>query len=237
MASDAESLHCPNCGAPADPDARRCAYCRARLATVACASCYAAMFEGTAFCPRCGAARRRGEPQPTDVRCPGCRAALSTVQVGPVVMLECGTCDGVWLDAADFERVCTDGEARAAVVHRRSAGALPVRAGRIRYRPCVRCGRMMNRVNFARLSGTIVDVCRGHGTFLDAGELHAIVTFVHDGGLDRMREREVAEIEEARRRLAAGQRAAAGARMGREGHTADWDATSVSEIMRAILGA
>jgi hypothetical protein len=28
---------------------------------------------------------------------------------------------------------------------------------------------MMNRVNFGRLSGTVVDVCRGHGTYLDAG--------------------------------------------------------------------
>lgn len=236
MASDPESLHCPNCGAPAEPDRPRCAYCRARLATVACASCYAAMFEGTAFCPRCGAPRTRREAQPSDARCPGCRATLSSVQVGSVALLECAACDGVWLDAADFERVCTDGETRAAVVHRHPAGPSPIAAGRIRYRPCVRCGRMMNRVNFARLSGTIVDVCRGHGTFLDAGELHAIVTFIHDGGLDRMREREVADIEEATRRLAAGQRAAARPRTGREGSTAGWDATSVSEVMRAILG-
>ena len=40
---------------------------------------------------------------------------------------------------------------------------------------------MMNRVNFGRLSGTVIDVCRGHGTFLDGGELHAIVTFIHRG--------------------------------------------------------
>ena len=50
-----------------------------------------------------------------------------------------------------------------------------------------RCGKMMNRVNFGRHSGTVIDVCRGHGTFLDAGELHAIVTFIRDGGLDRAR--------------------------------------------------
>ena len=37
---------------------------------------------------------------------------------------------------------------------------------------------MMNRVNFGRLSGTIVDVCKGHGTFLDPGELHRIVEFI-----------------------------------------------------------
>ena len=41
----------------------------------------------------------------------------------------------------------------------------------------------MNRVNFARISGVVVDVCKGHGTFLDPGELHAIVQFIHGGGL------------------------------------------------------
>ena len=61
---------------------------------------------------------------------------------------------------------------------------------------------MMNRVNFGRLSGTIIDVCRGHGAFLDAGELHAIVTFITEGGLDRARQREKDDLEEERHRLA-----------------------------------
>ena len=36
----------------------------------------------------------------------------------------------------------------------------------------------MNRLNFGRLSGTIVDMCNGHGTFLDRGELHQVVKFI-----------------------------------------------------------
>ncbi len=60
----------------------------------------------------------------------------------------------------------------------------------------------MNRVNFGRLSGTVIDVCRGHGTFLDSGELHAIVTFITEGGLDRARQREKDDLEEERHRLA-----------------------------------
>ena len=59
----------------------------------------------------------------------------------------------------------------------------------------------MNRVNFAKASGVIVDVCRGHGTFLDAGELHQIVTFIHGGGLDRARERQLEDLAEQERRL------------------------------------
>ncbi len=228
-----DALHCPNCGAPADPDAGRCAYCRARLAAVACPSCFAAMFEGAAFCPRCGAARARGTAAPSDERCPGCRADMAAVSVGAVPMLECPACDGVWLDAAAFERICTDGEARAAVIHRPGGTGPATTEQRFRYRPCLRCGRMMNRVNFARLSGTIVDVCRGHGTFLDRGELHAVASFIHDGGLDRMRERELSDIQEAHRRQAAEN---AKASRSQEAGSSVWDAASLAEIVKAMRG-
>jgi hypothetical protein len=59
---------------------------------------------------------------------------------------------------------------------------------------------MMNRVNFARISGVVVDVCKGHGTFLDPGELHAIVQFIHGGGLQRARTRQLEELREQERR-------------------------------------
>ncbi|MFL6280807.1 MAG: hypothetical protein ACJ731_11895, partial [Vicinamibacterales bacterium] len=100
-----------------------------------------------------------------------------------------------------FERLCADRESRAAVLHRWTAERRPAGTPKVRYRPCVRCGKMMNRVNFGRLSGTIIDVCRGHGAFLDAGELHAIVTFIQAGGLDRARQREKDDLEEERHRL------------------------------------
>ena len=115
-------------------------------------------------------------------------------------MLECPGCDGVWIDADVFEALCADTEAQAAVVHRFNGAGNPA-AGRIRYRPCARCGKMMNRVNFGRLSGTVVDVCRGHGTFLDPGELHRIVVFIRSGGLERARARQIDELKEQERRL------------------------------------
>jgi Zn-finger nucleic acid-binding protein len=124
------------------------------------------------------------------------------VAIGGASLLECGSCDGVWIDAADFERICADRESRAAVLHRWTTAPPPAMNQKVRYRPCVRCAKMMNRVNFGRLSGTVVDVCRGHGTFLDPGELHAIATFVEAGGLDRMRERQIQDLKDEQRRLA-----------------------------------
>ena len=59
----------------------------------------------------------------------------------------------------------------------------------------------MNRQNFGRLSGTIVDTCSGHGTFLDRGELHQVVKFILDGGLSRMRQAELERLKEEQQRL------------------------------------
>src|SRR5262245_24475079 len=201
--TDVQSLHCPNCGAAADPQANRCPYCRARLATVSCPQCFALMFQGSAFCPKCGARSSRAAPRPSASVCPGCRGQLTQVMLGDVPILECLRCDGICVDATDFERICANREAQAAVIERQRPPQPPAsRPAPIHYRPCAVCGKMMNRVNFGRLSGTVIDVCRGHGTFLDAGELHAIATFITNGGLDLARQREKDDLEEERHRLA-----------------------------------
>jgi Zn-finger nucleic acid-binding protein len=239
MSPEARTLRCPHCGAAADPEARRCRYCRARLAAVRCPACFAKVFAGTRFCPTCGTAVARSEPVPERAACPGCKAGMERVRVGNTPLLECPDCGGVWVDAGIFEALCADREAQAPVLHHLSArAAIPVNEA-VRYRPCVRCGVMMNRLNFGRLSGTIVDVCRGHGTFLDAGELHAILTFIQAGGLDRARAREVQELKDERRRLerarirttAPGGRAAA--EFTRPARSA-WDARSVLALLGRI---
>jgi Zn-finger nucleic acid-binding protein len=127
---------------------------------------------------------------------------MARMIIGDLALLECVSCDGVWVEAVEFERICADREAQGAVLHRWNAHTQEAPRTRVRYRPCIRCGKLMNRVNFGRMSGTVLDVCRGHGTFLDAGELHAIVTFIRDGGLDRARQREKDDLEEERHRLA-----------------------------------
>lgn len=214
---DAHSLRCPQCGAATRSGAARCPYCRARLATVGCPACFSLMFEDSLHCPRCGVRRARLE-EAADARCPGCRAGLQGVVVGDVRLLECTACDGLWLDAEAFERICADRESQAAVLHRGRTRA-PGIEKRVSYRPCVRCGTMMNRVNFARLSGTIVDLCRGHGTFLDAGELQAIVAFIQSGGLQRARQRQIEDVKEQERSLRGQEVRLAASRRG----TATWN--------------
>lgn len=57
----------------------------------------------------------------------------------------------------------------------------------------------MNRVNYARRSGVVLDVCRAHGLWFDQDELRRVLAFISGGGLDRARERELQELKEARR--------------------------------------
>ena len=71
----------------------------------------------------------------------------------------------------------------------------------VRYVPCPQCGQLMNRINFARCSGIVVDVCKGHGTWFDRDELREIVEFIRGGGLDLSRQKEKRELEFEREQL------------------------------------
>ena len=167
----------------------------------------ALLFQGAAFCPSCGAARSRTEEaQAHTTTCPACRGDMHWIRVGEVDLLECASCDGTWIESQAFDRLCMQREQQAALAHKAvelkdSRPAAPASPPPVRYRPCPQCGKMMNRQNFGRLSGTIVDTCSGHGTFLDRGELHQVVTFILEGGFSRMRQAELDRLKEETRRL------------------------------------
>jgi Zn-finger nucleic acid-binding protein len=206
--TDPVSLHCPNCGAAAGPDAKACPYCQAALATMSCPTCFNRVFIGSAYCPHCGTrAARRDDGHATPDACPRCRKPMAAIHVGTMALAECPACTGVWLDADVFDQLCGDRATQAAVIHRTSlqpaleATAAALANEKIRYRPCPRCHKMMNRVNFGKHSGVILDVCRAHGSFFDRDELHRVVTFIQAGGLDRMRERDLQDLADAERRL------------------------------------
>jgi Zn-finger nucleic acid-binding protein len=202
--SEAGVLRCPSCGAPAAPESTACPYCSTPLALVACPSCFAKIFKGARYCPRCGAEAARAEAAPRPVRpCPECDEPLSPVRVGSVTLDECRRCGGLWVDTGSFQRICAETEAQTVVLEASfEKPREPLDPGRPqRYWPCPECRRLMNRQNFARVSGVLVDVCRGHGVWFDEGELRRIVEFIRGGGMARSREREREDLEEERARL------------------------------------
>ncbi|MDB6035636.1 MAG: hypothetical protein JWM16_5974 [Verrucomicrobiales bacterium] len=193
------------CGAPTRTDAPNCGHCGARLATIACPSCFGMMFVGAKFCSHCGAhAARVPKPAEHQRDCPRCKTALQPIQVGASFLQECARCNGVWVDKLSFEQICSSSEEQAAVLG--NPAEIPAEQGMvleetIRYVPCPECQQFMNRLNFAQCSKVIVDVCKAHGTWFDRDELRRIVEFIRSGGLTEAREREIAELESRRKRL------------------------------------
>lgn len=206
---EAQTLNCPMCGASARSDATKCEHCGARLATIACPSCFGMMFLGAKFCSHCGAAAARIEEAENVVRvCPRCRVDMRAVALGDSRLRECPKCEGLWADKETLQRICDDRERQAAVLG--TATVIPANQSgqleaNIRYLPCAACKKLMNRVNFARCSNVIVDVCAQHGTWFDKDELRRIVEFIRAGGMDKAREKEIQELEQRRRSLAAAQ--------------------------------
>ena len=205
------TLNCPMCGAAASTDSTRCDHCGARLATVACPSCFGLMFLGEKFCPHCGAMAARTDASAAEAGpCPRCNVNLDAVALGSTTLHECSRCAGIWVNGAALEQICANRERQATVLG--AVTQLPAQAvneleTQIRYLRCPTCHDFMNRVNFARCSGVIVDVCRAHGTWFDRDELRRIVEFIRAGGLDVARSREIADLEQRKRELEAAEAA------------------------------
>lgn len=232
------------CGAPTSSDATRCEHCGARLATVACPSCFGMIFQGAKFCPHCGAPVQRTEVETaTQEKCPRCQTPMNAVMIGKTELRECPKCEGIWADAASLNKICADREEQAAVLGvagtLHTPGSVDVEQ-QIRYVPCPVCGNLMNRVNFAHCSNVIVDVCNRHGTWFDRDELRKIVEFIRAGGLDEARAKEIAELEERRRQLSTSQalgmwdasRSPSGSNYG------DWHLgiSSAASVLKSLLG-
>ncbi len=200
---EAGTLHCQSCGAAVGENDLRCPYCSSQLATVACPHCMGTVSINARHCSRCGAEIRRDVETHTDLTCPGCKAKLFASAVGDAQLDQCHTCGGVWVAQAAFEKIAGDREERGGVL-----GALPgeaphgvIQAEEIRYRPCPCCGKFMNRTNYGRTSGAILDVCKDHGLWFDRDELRRVLQFIEAGGLDKSRQRELQELEDKRRQV------------------------------------
>jgi len=161
------------------------------------------MFLGSKHCPKCGAAAAKPAVIEAGKRCPRCKTAMPLISIGESQMLECPDCLGLWLTSATFEKICSDREHQATVLGSATLAHenRETPEAKINYIPCPECGQLMNRANFARCSGVIIDLCKQHGLWFDRDELSRIIEFIRGGGLDMARNREKLAIEEERRRL------------------------------------
>jgi Zn-finger nucleic acid-binding protein len=162
--------------------------------------------------------------------CPRCTGRIAEVELHDVSALECNHCLGLFLDKETVDRLTRSegGELRLAFPRRPREPEIEVH-----YIPCLVCNQPMNRTIFGKVSGVIVDVCKHHGVWFDAGEINAVIDFVEKGGMERMRHKVADEKAAESRRLADQRRdmrrqpefdrrgAYSGARLGRQLEIAD----------------
>lgn len=176
---------------------------------VRCSACTALVRAGASFCPQCGDPLAHAVTTPVAHSCPACRGdEMESYRLQPTAQHPqgwavhgCRQCGGVWVDGETFEAMLASaakqlsGDGTARDVKRRELSI----QGSVVYRPCSVCGETMMRRNFARVSGVIVDECRNHGTFFDAGELEDVLAFVRSGGMLLARQRRNEELDRERR--------------------------------------
>lgn len=199
-AVDAKVLRCGSCGAILGECSERCEFCGSGIErddlklSLICPECFARSADESRFCTACGIAFHP-EAAPLDLvelPCPLTGVLMPGRAVGGVAVNECPDCNGLWVPDDNFDELVR----RAAEARRQRASqpvevAAPRRTGAnpasqaVAYRNCPVCEGFMQRRNYARSSGVIVDVCNEHGTWLDADELEEIAGFILSGGGER----------------------------------------------------
>lgn len=192
---DAKAQRCTACGAVARDGAESCDYCGSGIVPVdhrgglICPECMARNLDDARFCLACGVAFAPSEAihDMPERRCPCCDTWMAVREVGGLRVQECTKCLGLWAPDDVFDALV---ERATTAVRERGAegvGTAPrVDGGNpashaVEYRRCPTCDALMNRRNFRKRSGVIIDRCHEHGTWLDAHELERIAGFVLSG--------------------------------------------------------
>lgn len=132
--------------------------------------------------------------------CPACQTPMSPRSHGTFTTDDCMGCGGVFLDADSIQHIVSGGAETAAteLLSAYPAQEVPEQRASHMYVKCPVCENIMNRTQFALGAKTIVDVCKMHGTFFDAGELPRVIDFVLHGGMQRAAEKRRQQAREQR---------------------------------------
>jgi Zn-finger nucleic acid-binding protein len=197
-------LHCPSCGAAVKRDANTCEYCSAALdfslkgKTIVCPHCMASTPADARFCIRC-ARPVQGQVKEgltlEDRICPRCSVPMQGLKVGDFSLIGCKKCGGTFVPHEVFEMMQERSDRVIFPTDFPRRGELEPEA-MVRYVRCPVCKNMMNRTNFARISGVILDTCRGHGIWFDPGEMQKIMDFIAHGGLVKAKEVDLQRLKD-----------------------------------------
>jgi Zn-finger nucleic acid-binding protein len=248
--NDAAVVRCSSCSAPRSKGARSCQHCGADytlheqdLHTV-CPTCMTRVSDRARFCHHCATPImvQGSVGQKTTQSCPECgrRHKMTGRSLGdpPVPVLECSRCAGLWLGREAFELVAErtrdrkmDYPTLQGKPSRPPSDGYPTAAQSGFYRQCPECRKAMNRRNFGRRSGIVIDSCKEHGIWFDARELDGVLKWIRKGGEERVERQEESEARhaESMQRFS----------VDREGRMEGWsrDPSSQGVQLEGLLGA
>lgn len=161
-----------------------------------CTHCSAPLPKGSMVCEYCDVRndielkqKDVGRQNPTSNRfCPNCLAQLESVNVGSLarfVVEKCPKCYGLFFDHHELEKLLEESVEQPQRIDHRKLHELiqsPRHQDDIVYRRCPVCDAIMQRKNYARRSGIVIDVCYEHGMWLDAGEFKQLQEWIRLGG-------------------------------------------------------
>lgn len=198
--------NCTNCSAPLPINAIKCDYCGSRNDVDLTGVHYYTTHE-------CGAERS----------CPVCAIPLKTIDLGvdgAFFIERCSECLGLFFDPGELEALLDYTVRNVFVINRSKLSNLVLsKEGGSRtavYVKCPVCTTIMNRINFGTRSGVVIDRCKEHGVWLDAGELRQLSEWMKAGGRLLHQEREDERQKEAQ--LAAEKKRRAGTDIGMTGN-------------------
>ncbi len=207
-----EVNHCEKCGAARESAAGACQFCGATPTrdaanlSLVCPHCLHRTGANSRFCSFYGKEIHAAELNAKTGRlvCPRCKSArLLNRQIGAFTVDECPDCSGLWIESTAFDRLVkqqTEREKENVASASRRGPTRSQISGVVVYLKCPDCQQMMNRFNFAKASGVIIDECHEHGLWLDSDEFGKIAAYIASGGLQHTKKLEELDARAERAR-------------------------------------
>lgn len=184
-------MNCPSCAAPIPSHGVVCTYCGQRIDV-----------------DLQGSGRSIAPNDLESYLCPDCEIPLEAMYIEStngtneksLVVNRCSNCLGLFIQRNVLDMILETKVRQPSEIDYRLLTNLENSNRSLvkgwRYRPCPVCRTLMNRKLHGKRSGVIVDSCRDHGIWLDAGELRQLLEWSRAGGEKLNQERRALEQQQ-----------------------------------------